>query len=107
MFMGVIRKGLALILSPLITAIYNVFVLAPLHFFNLLEMLFNFVAASNVDTLLFGTSIVDGKPQINFFQSDSVLKPMFMVMLVIGVALLTSFSELALASSSLSSKRFG
>ena len=92
------RKIFSFILSPLTSAIYNIFVLGPLHFFNLLNTCFDFVVGSNVSDLLFKTNFVNGKTQLNFFQSSSPLKPMFMTMVAIGAMLIVSFSAISIAS---------
>lgn len=79
--------------------LYGLLVHAPLVFLNSLDHSFQYVSGSQVDKMLFGTSITDGHPQINFFASGSPLKMFFLIILGVAGALVAMTLGIVLITS--------
>ncbi len=109
--MGILGGIVKWILSPLTSwmsgLLYSIFVHGPLTLLNLVSNAFEYVSGANVDKLLFSTSVIDGKPELNFFASDSPLKTFFLLMLGISGALLAAFLGISLLSSIMKKKGQG
>lgn len=91
------------ILSPLISFImsllYGLLIRGPLKALNYIDLAFQKLSGTNVDKLLFSTSISDGKTNFNFFTSDSPLKIFFLIILGISATLLALFLGLIVVKS--------
>ncbi len=103
-FLGSIFGGIAkLILSPIISwvmsLLYSILIRGPLTLLNTLDHAFQYVSGSDVDKILFSTSLSDGHAQLNFFASSSPLKTFFLIMVGVAGALLVIFMGFMLASS--------
>ncbi len=76
--MGFLGKIVNWIISPIANwfsgLLYDLFVRGPLRILSYASNAFSYLSGSEVDKLLFNTSIINGKPELNFFASDSPLK---------------------------------